>query len=423
MIPAARGRSVDASLSVGGSAIPPLHEDEADGERVRLGPQLRAVLAVLLLEAGQVVPRSRLAELLWGEPIPDGAATTLRSHILHLRRALAPKHPGQEQRAVIVTEASSYGLRFLPEQLDATRFERLAEAGRRLLAAGDPGAAGNQLRRALDLWRGPALTDLADRPFAVRAATRLEELRMTALEARFEADLALGRHHQVTGEIEALVRLHPVRERLRGQLMLALYRSGRQAEALAAYRAARTTLVKEFGIEPSAGLQRLEHAILTQDPALEPMRPPQLVADLPDQGPPSGLASAGPDARSGAIPSDQGGTRDPRRARRPSFPGPPSDRGCHRGSARAARRRGGAASHRRSAPNLRATARSHPGRRDPGLRGDRARHGQDHQLQPGEHGSAERSQRASTRVERTGIAQSGQSRPHSDGRAVGWPRS
>ncbi len=284
-------------------------EVEADGERVRLGPQLRAVLAVLLLEAGQVVPRSRLAELLWGEPIPDGAATTLRSHILHLRRALAPKHPGQEQRAVIVTEASSYGLRFLPEQLDATRFERLAEAGRRLLAAGDPGAAGNQLRRALDLWRGPALTDLADRPFAVRAATRLEELRMTALEARFEADLALGRHHQVTGEIEALVRLHPVRERLRGQLMLALYRSGRQAEALAAYRAARTTLVKEFGIEPSAGLQRLEHAILTQDPALEPMRPPQLVADLPDQGPPSGLASAGPDARSGAMPSDQAGTR------------------------------------------------------------------------------------------------------------------
>jgi len=255
-----------------------------------------------------VIPRSRLVELLWGEPAPVGAATTVRSHILHLRRALAPKQPGQKPGAVIVTEASSYGLRIDPEQLDATRFERLVDEGRRLLAGGDWGTACDRLRSALALWRGPALADLAGRPFAVHAATRLEELRMAAIEARIETDLALGGHHQVIGELEALVRLHPLRERLRAQLMLALYRSERQAEALAAYRAARTTLVEEFGIEPSADLQRLEHAILAQDPALEPTRPPALVAGLLGRGRPLSLVPAEPpDAGSVATPADRAG--------------------------------------------------------------------------------------------------------------------
>jgi DNA-binding SARP family transcriptional activator len=257
-------------------------EVEADGEPVRLGPQLRAVLAVLLLEAGRVVPRARLVELLWGEPTPQGAATTLRSHILHLRRALKPTRSDQAPQLVVATEASGYRLQIRPEQLDATRFERLVDEGRQALVGGDPGAAGERLRKGLGLWRGPALADVADRPFAVPAVARLEELRMVALEARVEADLALGRHDQVIGELETLVGEHPLRERLRGQLMLALYRSGRQAEALAAYRAARATLVGEIGIEPSVELQRLEQAILTQDPVLELLAPASMTTTPSD---------------------------------------------------------------------------------------------------------------------------------------------
>jgi DNA-binding SARP family transcriptional activator/tetratricopeptide (TPR) repeat protein len=186
---------------------------------------------------------------------------------------------------VIATEASGYRLQIRREQLDATRFERLVNEGRQALVSGDPGSATERLREALGLWRGPALADVADRPFAVPAAARLEELRVVALEARVEADLALGRHHQVIGELETLVGEHPLRERLRGQLMLALYRSRRQAEALAAYRAARATLVGEIGIEPSVELQRLEQAILNQDPALELLAPASLTTALPGRSP------------------------------------------------------------------------------------------------------------------------------------------
>ena len=168
-----------------------------------------------------------------------------------------------------MTHAGGYLLRLEPEQLDLTLFERLLEEGRRALAGGNYERASKRLAEALALWRGPALADLAYEPFARAEAERLDEQRLAALEERIEAELALGRHSSLIGELESLSAKHPLRERLHGQLMLALYRSGRQAEALAAYRETRQHLLDELGIDPSPALQRIEQAILLQDPALE----------------------------------------------------------------------------------------------------------------------------------------------------------
>src|SRR5581483_7145322 len=156
-------------------------------------------------------------------------------------------------------------IKLVPHQLDLDRFERLVEDA----GAAEPEEAAGRLREALALWRGPALADFAYEPFVQAAIGRLEEVHLLAIEMRVDADLALGRHAALVAELDALAAEHPLRERLRGQLMLALYRSGRQAEALAAYQTARRTLVDELGIEPSAALQELERAILRQDPALE----------------------------------------------------------------------------------------------------------------------------------------------------------
>jgi DNA-binding SARP family transcriptional activator len=226
------------------------------------GGRQRALLALLLLRSGEPLSRDRLIEGLWGERPPDGAVKTVQAVVSRLRRALG----GEATR--LVRGASGYRLWVEPEELDLARFERLCADGRRALAAGRPERAAARLRAALEEWRGPALADVALEPFAPREAARLEDMRAAAVEDRIEADLALGRGVELVGELEALVEREPMRERLRGQLMLALYRSGRQGEALDAYRDAVRTLDAELGLRPGPELDRLQQAILAHDPAL-----------------------------------------------------------------------------------------------------------------------------------------------------------
>jgi DNA-binding SARP family transcriptional activator len=230
------------------------------GSPVRLGgPRQRAVLAILLGHANEVVPADRLIDDVWDEP-PGTAANVLQGYISHLRRTLG--------RDVIATRGRDYAIRLADGALDLHRFERLSAGAVAALNEGRPAAASAGLRAALGLWRGPALSDLLDVSAVARIADRLDELRNAALERRIEADLACGREAEAAIELAALVAEHPLRERLRALQMRALYRSGRQAEALAVYRDARTTLVDELGIEPGRELQDLERAILEQDPAL-----------------------------------------------------------------------------------------------------------------------------------------------------------
>jgi YVTN family beta-propeller protein len=229
------------------------------------GQKQRALLAVLLLSANEPVSRDVLVDRLWGEHPPAGAQHTLEVYVSRLRKALEPVAGGQ----VVLTRPGAYVLQTAAERIDVRRFERLAEEGHRALAANAPGRAVSRLSAALQLWRGNALGDLSSEPFAQVEIARLEELRLGAVEDRIESDLALGRHTAVVGELETLVAVHPLRERLHEQLMLALYRSGRQAEALAAYQSARRTLVEELGLEPGPALQRLERAILRQETSLE----------------------------------------------------------------------------------------------------------------------------------------------------------
>jgi predicted ATPase/DNA-binding SARP family transcriptional activator/Tfp pilus assembly protein PilF len=244
-------------------------EVEDDGRPLVLGSaKQRALLAILLLHANEVVSRDRLIDELWGEQPPASAPHSVEVYVSRLRKTLQAS--GGEQ--LLVTRAGGYLLLLEPDQLDVTCFERLLEEGRRALAAGNYERASERFADALALWRGPALGDLSER-FAVAAAARLEEGRVSALEQRLEADLDLARHRQLVGELETLVAEHPYRERLRAQLMLALYRCGRQAEALRAYQHARRTLAGELGLEPSHELKELEQAILRQDVSLSPLAP------------------------------------------------------------------------------------------------------------------------------------------------------
>jgi DNA-binding SARP family transcriptional activator len=237
-----------------------------DGDRrVEIGGQKpRQLLGLLLVNANQVVSVDRLIDELWGEHPPETAANTLQVYVSKLRKSLSS--------AALVTQPPGYVLQVDVEHVDARRFERLVREGRAALARGDARRASALLEDALALWRGPALAEFAFQRFAQAEIARLDELRLVALEERAEAELALGRHAELAGELEGLVAANPLRERLRGQLILALYRSGRQAEALAAYRTGRAALVDELGIEPSPELQRLERAILVQDPALDAPR-------------------------------------------------------------------------------------------------------------------------------------------------------
>ncbi len=238
------------------------------GQLVSLtGARQRALLAILLLHVGEAVSTDRLIDELWGDEPPETGSTALRVRVSQLRRALGPA--GE----LLVTRSPGYAMALAPEQLDLRRFERLVEAGAVALAREDPAAAVESLREALALWRGPPLADFSYAQFAQAAIVRLEELRLAAIELRVEAQLALGDHAQVAGELQALVLEHPLRERLCGQLMFALYRDGRQADALEAYRAARRRLVDEIGLEPGPELHDLERRILAQDESLMIGRP------------------------------------------------------------------------------------------------------------------------------------------------------
>jgi DNA-binding SARP family transcriptional activator/tetratricopeptide (TPR) repeat protein len=238
-------------------------EVEVDGRRVELRrPKQRALLALLALRAGEVVSTDQLVDGLWGESPPKAAVGSLQNLVSELRKLLSSE--------LLVTRAPGYVLELDRQLVDVHRFEQAVRSG-------------SDLREALALWRGPALADLAFEPFAQTEIARLDELRTTAREQLFDVELEGGRHAQLVAELEAFVAEHPLRERPRGQLMLALYRSGRQADALEAYRQARETLVDELGIEPSSELKQLEQAILRHDPGVAFERAPK--------------APAGPDRR------------------------------------------------------------------------------------------------------------------------------
>jgi DNA-binding SARP family transcriptional activator len=252
--------------------------DVADnGRSVPIGRgRRRSLLALLLMHPNEVVSAERLIDELWGEQPTATATKSLHVYVSQLRKELRPEDAAANGD-VLLTRSNGYVVEVAPDDIDVARFERLLAEGQRLLAAGDLAHAGERLRESLALWRGPPLADFAYEPFAQRDIARLEEQRQVALEARIEADLALGRHAQLVGELEALVGEHPLREALRGQLMLALYRCGRQAEALEAYRAGRAALVEELGIEPGPALRELERKILAQDSELAPPATPRRV--------------------------------------------------------------------------------------------------------------------------------------------------
>jgi DNA-binding SARP family transcriptional activator len=228
----------------------------------------RSLLAVLLLHANEVVSTDRLIDDLWGEAPPATAVKSVHVYVSHLRRALGANGAGARDEGRLLTRGHGYMLRVEPGELDLQVFEDSLAEARRLLAAGLPARAAEILRDAVGLWRGPPLADFTYEPFAQAEIARLKELRMAALEERIEADLASGRHAELVGELEGLVARNPLRERSWCQLMTALYRCGRQGDALEAYRRARRVLVEELGLEPSEELRRLQDGILRQSPAI-----------------------------------------------------------------------------------------------------------------------------------------------------------
>ena len=236
-------------------------EAVVDGSPLRLAAEKpRALLALLLLNRNRVVPTERLVDELWGEEPPARATKALQVYVSQLRKALGPER--------LVTRSPGYELRVDEDELDVARFESLAAAAREQLSAGNARAAATDLREALDLWRGPALREFRSEPFAEIAAARLEDLRLGAVEDRLQAELDTGEAARVVPELEELVAAEPLRERPRELLMLALYRAGRQADALDLYRRTRDLFVNELGIEPGHGLRELEQAVLRQDAAL-----------------------------------------------------------------------------------------------------------------------------------------------------------
>jgi len=262
-----------------------------DGRPIALGGgKQRALLALLLTHANQTLSSERLIDELWGEQPPASAAKTLQVHVSRVRKALG--QPASEHGdGVLLTREHGYELRVDSDSVDALRFERLADQARRELGAGRVGRAASLLEEALSVWRGPPLAEFAYERFAQAEIARLDELRVGALEELLKAKLALGGHAEVVGELAALIAEYPYRERLRSQLMLALYRCDRQAEALQAYQDARKKLVEELGIEPGERLRELERAILAQDPALaltaaevEATEPPAQAPTIPFVG-------------------------------------------------------------------------------------------------------------------------------------------
>ncbi len=256
-----------------------------DGQPVTLpGGRIRSLLALLALHPQQVLSTDRLIDELWGRDPPRTAGTALQVLVSKLRKQLEPDRARGDPRRVLVTHAPGYVLAIDREGVDAHRFRRLVGDAIDMPAS----VRASRLRTALDLWRGPALTDFAYEPFAQAPIAALDELRMTALEARIAADLELGRHSELVAELEELVATHPLREELRAQLMVALYRCGRQAEALDVYRATRDLLVQELGTEPGPRLRALERAVLDHDPSLEVIAGDRVTRTSEGQGAASG---------------------------------------------------------------------------------------------------------------------------------------
>ena len=254
-----------------------------DGRELSLGgAKQRALLCILLLRANETVATPRLVDELWGEAPPATAVKAAQVYVSQLRKVLG--------EGVLLTEPVGYRLRVEPDGLDLERFESLLGQGRQLLAEDSPVEAAEALRQALALWRGPPLAGFEFEQWAANEIGRLEELRLTALELRLQADLALGLHAEAVGELTGLVRDYPLRESLRGLLMLALYRSGRQADALAAYQEGRVALVDGLGLDPSAELQQLEKQILRHDPALDLAAAPE-IADVAGRALPAGTVT------------------------------------------------------------------------------------------------------------------------------------
>ena len=253
------------------------------GEAVPTGGQRkRALLACLLLEANRTVSIDALVDALWGEHVPSTAVKMVHIYVSQLRKVLPS--------GALQTRPPGYRLEVAPEALDLLRFERLHKEGREALADGDAVAAAERLAAACALWRGPALGEFSE-PFAAAAAAHLDELRLLAVEDRVDAELALGHHRVVAGELQAVVASHPLRERPRRQMMLALYRQGRHAEALAAFQELSAALRDELGIDPSAGLAELQYRILNQDPALDHASPapaPSALVPVRMPAPPAG---------------------------------------------------------------------------------------------------------------------------------------
>jgi WD40 repeat protein/DNA-binding SARP family transcriptional activator len=242
-----------------------------DGEPLKVtGERQRALLSLLVVHANEFVSTDRIVEELALSDASGTGVNAIQATVSRLRRLLDGGPAGDGGAGVLGTERGGYVLRVGQEWTDVGRFERLAADGRRALASGHGATAAAKLRQALDLWRGPALADVADLEFAQAEIRRLDEMRRSTVADRIEADLALGMGPELVAELEAHVHANPLQERLRGQLMLALYRAGRQADALEAYRQARKHLQEELGLEPSRALKELERAILLQDATLEP---------------------------------------------------------------------------------------------------------------------------------------------------------
>jgi DNA-binding SARP family transcriptional activator len=266
-----------------------------DGQPAALGgPKQRALLAMLLLHRGRAVSTDSLIDAIWEERPPPSAQHLIQVYVSQLRKALGAE--------TLLRRPPGYLLSVEDDQVDVVQFERLLEQAREELRGGRPREAATTLAAARRLWRGAPLAEFAFEAFAQSDAARLEELRLLADEERLEAELALGRHEQAVGELEALIAEHPLRERLRGQLMLALYRAARQAEALAVYQDTRRALVDELGIDPSPSLQRLERQILQQAPELD------LPADAPIPTPPAmpvvAVPAAAPERTVMLVPQD-----------------------------------------------------------------------------------------------------------------------
>ncbi|MGW6907346.1 AfsR/SARP family transcriptional regulator [Streptomyces sp. NPDC054940] len=250
----------------------PLDAQLAGSSIVPTAGKPRQILALLALHRNRIMPVPTLMEEIWGTELPRSALTTLQTYILQLRRrigaALGPDSP-HTAKDILVTSHGGYLLRTPPDALDAHVYEQLVEQGRTAFDAGDNERASCLLRQALEMWRGPALVDVRAGTILEVETVRLEESRLGTLELRIHADLGRGRHAALLTELTALVARHPLHEGLHSQAMVALYRCGRQAQALDVYHALRGRLVEELGLEPSTQLQRVHHAVLTADPALD----------------------------------------------------------------------------------------------------------------------------------------------------------